>query len=407
MSTYVLPHCNNVLNEDFFDLTIKERNVDKKNNYVEHVLCEKLNNIKSLIDNNVGKWDLYKRITNQYEYIHTNISSSNTSVSKLKPLSRSFYKMIEIMKTFRILEHYKPRPINTFHLAEGPGGFLEAVVYKRKNPADKYYAMTLIHENDNVPGWKKSKHFLKKHNNVYIENGKDNTGNLYNHENFHYCAKKYRNSIDLITGDGGFDYSLNYDDQEEISLKLIYAQIIFAFAMQKKGGVFILKVFDMFTNPSFELIYFLMHAYNKVIIIKPKTSRSANSEKYIVCIDFKYKNTSKWDKKLGDILFKMNKVDHNKETIMSLFSISMPIYYVNCIKELNASLVQKQITNIMLTLKYIHGEREDKSNNISKMRKNNINNCIQWCITHEIPNNHIKNLIPNIFTNQKYNQKYN
>ena len=58
---------------------------------------------------------------------------------------------------------------------------------------------------------------------------------------------------------------------EEISLKLIYAQIIFAFAMQKKGGVFILKVFDMFTNPSFELIYFLMHAYNKVIIIKPKT----------------------------------------------------------------------------------------------------------------------------------------
>ena len=143
--------------------------------------------------------------------------------------------------------------------------------------------------------------------------------------------------------------------------------------------------------------------HNKAIIIKPKTSRSANSEKYIVCIDFKYKNTSKWDKKLGDILFKMNKVDHNKERIMSLFSISMPIYYFNCIKELNASLVQKQITNIMLTLKYIHGEREDKSNSISKMRKNNINNCIQWCITHEIPNNNIKNLIPNIFTNQKYN----
>ena len=51
-------------------MTIKERNADKKNNCVEHVLCDKLNKIKGLIDNNVGKWDLYKRITNQYEYIH-------------------------------------------------------------------------------------------------------------------------------------------------------------------------------------------------------------------------------------------------------------------------------------------------------------------------------------------------
>ena len=37
----------------------------------------------------------------------------------------------------------------------------------------------LINDNDeNIPGWKKSKHFLNKHPNIKIITGKDKTGNL-------------------------------------------------------------------------------------------------------------------------------------------------------------------------------------------------------------------------------------
>jgi hypothetical protein len=43
----------------------------------------------------------------------------------------------------------------------------------------------------NIPGWKKSQHFLKENPNVLIETGKDGTGNILQLENFVYCKEKY------------------------------------------------------------------------------------------------------------------------------------------------------------------------------------------------------------------------
>ena len=44
--------------------------------------------------------------------------------------------MLEILKTF---DFDFETNINTFHLAEGPGGFIEAMVSYRKCPKDKYH----------------------------------------------------------------------------------------------------------------------------------------------------------------------------------------------------------------------------------------------------------------------------
>ena len=60
--------------------------------------------------------------------------------------------MIEICNTFHLLDPYKNIDIKTFHLAEGPGGFIEAMVHMRQNPNDTYYGMTLIDvSNSKVP----------------------------------------------------------------------------------------------------------------------------------------------------------------------------------------------------------------------------------------------------------------
>ena len=42
----------------------------------------------------------------------------------------------------------------------------------------------------------------------------------------------------------GVDFSIDYDKQELIALKLIFSQIAYAITMQKEHGHFILKVFD-------------------------------------------------------------------------------------------------------------------------------------------------------------------
>ena len=57
--------------------------------------------------------------------------------------------------------------------------------------------------------------------------------------------------------------------------------------MQKKEGHFILKIFDIFSKTTLDILYLLSSVYKQVYIVKPNTSRLANSEKYIVCKNFK------------------------------------------------------------------------------------------------------------------------
>ena len=82
--------------------------------------------------------------------------------------------MIEIINVFDFLN--QENPIKSFHLAEGPGGFIEAFNYYRKsnsnNINDKYYGITLISNNQNIPSWKKGENYIKHNSNIVIEFGK-------------------------------------------------------------------------------------------------------------------------------------------------------------------------------------------------------------------------------------------
>jgi len=376
MTFFQLPKLFNQLdiNSLELELTTQENEVYEISKSLKYYL----NQMKQKIDNICICWDTYKKYTNPYEYIHTIISSNQkTSISKLKPLSRSFYKMIEIAQLFSIFENHIN--IKTFHLAEGPGGFIEALIYIRKNPLDKYYGMTLISDNSNIPSWKKSKLFLQKNSNITIEKGIDNTGDLMKKENLLYCLTNYANSMDIITGDGGFDFSVDFNKQELCSIKLIFSQICFALAMQKQNGTFILKMFDLFTYASLDLLYILSLCYEKVYILKPNTSRFANSEKYIICKNFKLNDSAPIVKKLSTFY---DNLDSN--FIKRFLNINIPYLYKNRLEELNAIFGQQQIENIITTFNLIENKDLDK---LELYKKNNINKCINWCQKFNIPCN--------------------
>ena len=157
MSYYILPSVK------IFDITNKFNiffSNEEPNSFINKNLNLYLNNIKMQISNYSDKWDEFKKYTNSYEYIHSSVPNTKQSDCKLKPLSRSFYKMIEINAMLQLKEEM-PTTCNSFHLAEGPGGFIEAFSKLRNNPEDEYYGMTLQDENPDVPGWKKTQHFLK------------------------------------------------------------------------------------------------------------------------------------------------------------------------------------------------------------------------------------------------------
>ena len=71
-------------------------------------------------------------------------------------------RSLEIIRDFQIFTSQDTSPIRCGHLAEGPGGFIEALVHLRKNKQDKYYGITLITDKVGIPGWNKSNQFLKK-----------------------------------------------------------------------------------------------------------------------------------------------------------------------------------------------------------------------------------------------------
>jgi len=299
--------------------------------------------------------------------------------------------MIEIFKTFFILEYLDRDSIQSFHLAEGPGGFIEAIVNKRNNSSDKYYGMTLQSQSDNVPGWKKSKKFLQKYKNVIIENGEDGTGNLYKSENLKYCYKNYKNSMNLITGDGGFDYSVDFNKQEILSSRLILSQVIYAITMQKKNGIFILKIFDVFDKFTVDIIYFLNILYDQIFITKPLTSRLANSEKYLVCKGFRLDNSDCYYSMFLSIFNEMGKYDDDPNispydlSISNLLKIKIPYYFIIKLEEINAVIGQHQIENINTTINLIHNNiKKDK---LETLKRNNIQKSVQWCIKHKISYN--------------------
>ena len=342
-----------------------------------------LNKTKKNISKYITYWDNIKKYTNPYEFIHTNIPQINYSISKIKPISRAFFKIVEIYNTFNLLN--KNKPIQTYHLAEGPGGFIEATAYLRKNKFDKYYGITLIdNNNNNIPGWKKCENFLNKHKNVVIERGVTGNGNLYDEKNFLYCLNNHKNSMDIITGDGGFDFSNNFNNQENAAFRLIFTQLIYAIAMQKYNGTFILKIYDIFLNSTIEILYILSIFYTNIYVTKPNTSRYANSEKYLVCTDFKYKDTYQISLKLHDILKVLNGVDMEKYEITSFINIPKQLYFKNQIEEINAILGQQQIENIINTIKLINS-KDKKSDKINNMKNLNIQKCIRWCNQNNIP----------------------
>jgi 23S rRNA U2552 (ribose-2'-O)-methylase RlmE/FtsJ len=349
---------------------------------------------KQRIDNNVNEWDNYKKITNPYEFIHTPIHNNTRSVSSYEAVSRSFFKMIEIVNFYNILEQFNHRSIKTFHLAEGPGGFIEAMMFLRNNTEDVYHGMTLINDNRNVPRWTKLQNKFRFNSRIKYEYGASGNGDLLNVENLEYCFNKYGNSMDMLTGDGGFDFSVNYEKQEASSTKLVMAQIMYAVLLQKKNGTFILKIFDIFRKPTTQLIFLLNSLYENVSICKPKTSRFANSEKYIVCKNFKLENSSVYLDAFKRILTSFE--DKGKH-IHSIFNFDIPLKFMNEIEELNCILGKKQLNTIHSTLMMIQEKRTDK---IDKFTKLNVNKCIEWCKNNNVPY-HTKNNQKNIFTSVK------
>lgn len=204
--------------------------------------------------------------------------------------------------------------------------------------------MTLLSPTDrSIPYWRLGSHLIKESLVTFLT-GVDGTGNMYNVNNLDDCVTRV-GKVNVVTGDGGFDFSNNFNEQETMCLPLVCAEVHVALRVQERHGSFILKIFDVFSEETMKVLHILTQDYTKVHICKPASSRPANSEKYVVCTDFQPSE------------FITEHVDALRSRIsgdtLALGTVPLPRKLVKVIAEFNKTFVSGQISNIKKTIDMI------------------------------------------------------
>ena len=280
-------------------------------------------------------------------YTSYNKKRRNDSISLYVPISRSYFKMWEIFYNFDFFKYLPLDDDHSFsHLAEGPGGFMEATYnYKssiiKKKINDRFFSITLKPTNSFIPDFNKIKKIFHDNNNIHVI-----YGNLYHIDDVkNYIQSFNEKKATFVTADGGFDYSANFNGQEINSCQIIYSECIVALHILKYKGCFVCKVFDLFTITMVQILFIISQCFEKVYIYKPETSRPANSEKYLVCLYYKDNlNEDSKDILLGLIEKWQNMTQDCSENDSVLFeNIRIDNYFINKLNEYNESYMNNQI----------------------------------------------------------------
>ena len=392
---------------------ILRKNKDDNDDIIYKDEYKNLSKTKCLIDtlsNNI-KWDKAKIVINPYELVY--ISKFKNGITNFNPVSRSFFKMWELLNRFNIFDNNNG--INIACLAEGPGGFVEAIINYRmmKNNGyclDNINGITL--KKGKAPLWDP---LIKKFGNKNI-NLRLGYGDLYNPKSIRSFCKNISGNMHIVTADGGFNYSSDYNNQEKQSYRIIFNEVLTALTLQKKGGIFICKIFDIFQRFTVELLYILYCLYDEIHIVKLQTSRVANSEKYLVAKGFNFIGPA-----LLENLYNISK--NWSDDIIGFSGINVPQEFINELGKINRNYVNKQIDSIKKTIDFAkrtdifypfkneidiinsdnnneHFKKKywnNKFKNKKKKAKNKFNKhlfnkehvkkAIQWCIDYDMPIN--------------------
>jgi len=331
-----------------------EKNIDTKNNDEDNSINKAL---KTFIQSSIIKKNDYVNV-----------------------LSRAFLKLWEMIILFDLIPE-KENFVSS-HLAEGPGSFIQATILYRdlqenlkkikSSKNDKYYAISLHSDNKhlliekefiNYYGKEKPRrlHIFETVSKDEVKRGGGNLsdGDLTLLRTINMFAggvsvdtKGFSEDSDLVTADGGFQWEKE-NLQEQEAYKLIFSQIVTALKLNKKGGNFVLKIFDSYTTITLKYLELLKCLYKEVYITKPFTSRISNSEKYVVCKNLINKVSSTDIKKLEEMITVINKNDnYNMIKVFTDYDIddkSLQLY-----RKINVELFNKQYVGMTNILSFVN-----------------------------------------------------
>ena len=166
-----------------------------------------------------------------------------------------------------------------YHLDMGgaPGGFIDYV--NDRSGGSTCVSFSLNSSKDKEALKWNDKLLERMGTNLEIDNGKDDTGNIYT--NWDYWGKKYGNDFDVATGDIGFRTE-DWERKEILMQKIILHELWVGTKCLAKGGNLIVKTMDFITKGSIQMLEMISRCYDTMYVMKPVTSRPTNEEKYVI-----------------------------------------------------------------------------------------------------------------------------
>jgi hypothetical protein len=386
MSYYILPKTNNNIHINVQNHNVEINYVktnDENKLYVSNTLYNYYYDIMKeinffFIDNEISYCILnelsfntleeFVRIVNPYEYIHTVVTGSKISVSKLKTDTNIFYDFLEIIITLNLLES-KQKDIQLLLIS--------------KNYKDIIQCIELVRENNND-----QKIFFHEINDTYFHS--------INNNNIEYYDFMF--------------FEANTETNDTYIIDLIKF-IMIIFKQMKNNGICIIKIDAIFYKPIVDILYLLSSCFEKVYIIKPNTNNITTFEKYIVCKYFilnenKNKLYNLNYHTLGEYLLNFN-FNLKHEKIRSLIDSDTPCYFINKINDINTIIGQQQLESLHQIINILNSR--NKNDKIELMKKTNIQKCVNWCEKFKLPCNKFTEKT-NMFlpvSKENENSKYN
>jgi FtsJ-like methyltransferase len=347
-----------------------------------------LYNLKQQIESldSKSEWEFLKRSSNPYELVFSQSQDTRipSSVCSLRPLSRSFFKMVEILTVMDFFKRHqinaKKPTIRSAHVCEGPGGFIEALLHlstKNSWTLESAWAMTLKPSKANIPGWKRAYHFLRKAPMVSIEYGADETGDITVPANQAAFLEKARGKCTLFTADGGFDFSEHYSTQEEEVFSLLVSSALIGLQTMLKGGDFVLKIFDTELKATKELIAILAFCFDSWTLYKPALSRPCNAEKYFLGRGCRF--VPAWIMKTLTEMCSILK-NGSEQHIHSIFPL-VPAHIVHAIEGLKKEYLEQQVAAVEYAISH-KGEWNAEPHLIWKSIHDQ---SVTWCREFQMP----------------------
>lgn len=351
-------------------------------NFCDQKLIETLFNKKELFKPfSEDSFEMARRKSNQYENIGKAIFINRAAV---KIANIDFLYNLTNTEMFNKPSASDVPPDKMFYFADicaGPGGFTDYLYWRLGEDRARGFGMTLAGDHD----WYPNSRFLRDVSTFIRSYGTDGTGNIFKIGNlveFRNIIENRTNGemVSLVTADGGIAVDGQENEQETLLKRLVMCQFFCALTILRKGGNFVCKVFDVFTDFNSSLLYVVAQCFKRFSIVKPYTSRPANNERYCVFLDLRESFPEDVINLLSNVNDEFQNLEDTKQTevdIMSIFPIAqIPGYFGEYLSRSNEELIKNQIEAVDELICYA----EDSS--MKPLDQDDIaRRCLkEWCI---------------------------